>query len=52
VVLFVDSLWAPILLIPVILIMQRLVIRPEKDHLARACGEQHEHYTRNVRRWL
>jgi hypothetical protein len=50
--LFANSLWALILLIPVILIMQRLVIRPEKDHLARAFGEQYEHYTRNVRRWL
>jgi Phospholipid methyltransferase len=35
VALFANSLWALILLITDILIMQRFVIRPEKDHLAR-----------------
>jgi protein-S-isoprenylcysteine O-methyltransferase Ste14 len=50
--LLANSLWALILLVPVIPIMQRLVICPEKDHLARAFGEQYEHDTWNVRRWL
>jgi protein-S-isoprenylcysteine O-methyltransferase Ste14 len=47
-----NSPWALLLLFPVILIMSRFVIRREEEYLARAFGEEYEHYQMNVRRWI
>jgi len=48
----VNSLWALLLLIPVILIMEHFVIGREEAYLARTFGDEYERYRKAVRRWL
>ena len=43
---------AGLLLLPVLLVMDRLVIPREEAYLARRFGETYEAYRRRVRRWL
>ncbi len=47
-----NSLWALILLAPVLVFMSRFVIRREEAHLQRAFGGEYERYRACVRRWL
>jgi len=47
-----HSLWALVMLVPVILIISRFVIRPEEAYLARTFGTEYERYKMNVRRWI
>lgn len=50
--LMANSIWALLLLPLVILIMWWFVIRREEAYLARAFGEEYEHYKLRVRRWI
>jgi protein-S-isoprenylcysteine O-methyltransferase Ste14 len=50
--LIAHSIWALLMLLPVILIMSRFVIRREEEYLARTFGEEYEHYKMEVRRWI
>ena len=50
--LFFNTYWPIVLLIPALLLIQRLVIRPEERYLRRRFGADYEAYTRKVRRWL
>ena len=47
-----NSLWALLLLAPVVLFMSLFVIRREEAHLQRAFGAEYESYRARVRRWL
>ena len=47
-----NSLWALLLLIPVVLFMSLFVIRREEAHLQRAFGDEYERYRARVRRWV
>jgi protein-S-isoprenylcysteine O-methyltransferase Ste14 len=47
-----NSLWALLLLIPVVVFMSLFVIRREEAHLRGAFGEEYERYRARVRRWL
>jgi protein-S-isoprenylcysteine O-methyltransferase Ste14 len=47
-----NSLWALLLLIPVVLFMTAFVISREEAHLQRTFGEEYERYRARVRRWL
>ncbi len=47
-----GSLWALLLLIPVLVIMNIGVIAPEERYLERKFGEEYRAYKRIVRRWL
>jgi protein-S-isoprenylcysteine O-methyltransferase Ste14 len=47
-----GSLWALLLLIPVVAFMSLFVIRREEAHLERAFGEEYVRYRTRVRRWL
>jgi protein-S-isoprenylcysteine O-methyltransferase Ste14 len=47
-----NSLWALLLLIPVVLFMSLFVIRREEAHLQRTFGEEYERYRARVRRWV
>jgi protein-S-isoprenylcysteine O-methyltransferase Ste14 len=44
--------WILILLIPVILIVDRFVIRPEERYLERRFGDAYRSYRTRVRRWV
>ena len=47
-----NSLWAMLLLPPVIMVMQREVIGREERYLERAFGEEYLAYKAQVRRWV
>lgn len=44
--------WAALMMVPVILVMQRGVIRREERYLEAKFGEQYRQYLTEVRRWL
>ena len=46
-----NSLWAMLLLLPVVVLMQREVIGREERYLERAFGEEYLAYKARVRRW-
>lgn len=48
----VNSLWPLALLVPVIVVVQRLAIVPEERYMAELFGSAYEQYCRKVRRWL
>jgi protein-S-isoprenylcysteine O-methyltransferase Ste14 len=50
--LFFNTYWPIVLLVPVLLLIQRLVILPEERYLRRRFGADYEAYTRKVRRWF
>jgi protein-S-isoprenylcysteine O-methyltransferase Ste14 len=50
--LLLQAPFAGLMLIPVLLIMDRLVIPREEAYLGRRFGEPYEAYRRSVRRWL
>ena len=47
-----DSLFALLLLIPVLIIIQRYVIAREEAYLERTFGDEYEAYRARVRRWI
>lgn len=47
-----SSLWALLLLIPAVLLLERLVIRREERYLEDKFGERYREYRSRVRRWL
>ncbi len=47
-----NSLWAMLLLPPVVMVMQREVIGREERYLERAFGEEYLAYKSQVRRWV
>jgi protein-S-isoprenylcysteine O-methyltransferase Ste14 len=47
-----NSLWAMLLLPPVVMVMQREVIGREERYLERAFGEEYLAYKAQVRRWV
>jgi protein-S-isoprenylcysteine O-methyltransferase Ste14 len=47
-----NSLWAMLLLVPTLMVMQREVIGREERYLERAFGEEYLAYKRKVRRWV
>jgi protein-S-isoprenylcysteine O-methyltransferase Ste14 len=47
-----NSLWAMLLLPPVVMVMQREVIGREERYLERAFGEEYLAYKVQVRRWV
>jgi protein-S-isoprenylcysteine O-methyltransferase Ste14 len=47
-----NSLWAMLLLVPTLLVMQREVIGREERYLERAFGEEYLAYKGRVRRWI
>ena len=50
--LFLNTWWPTLLLVPVLLLVQRFVIRPEERYLHRRFGSEYDAYTRRVHRWL
>ena len=52
VAIWMDSLVALLLLIPLILVIQREVIEREESYLARKFGERYLSYKSAVRRWI
>ena len=50
--LFLTTWWPILLLVPTLVIVQQVVIRPEERYLRRRFGADYEAYTRRVRRWL
>jgi protein-S-isoprenylcysteine O-methyltransferase Ste14 len=50
--LALASIWALLLLAPVLVVMDRLVIAREEHYLAARFGSAYEAYLRRVRRWL
>ncbi|WP_144186452.1 methyltransferase family protein [Elioraea rosea] len=50
--LALASSWALILLVPVLVVMDRLVIAREEPYLAARFGPAYEAYLRRVRRWI
>ena len=47
-----TSVWVLLLLIPVLIILQRGVVKPEEDYLERQFGETYRKYKACVPRWL
>ena len=47
-----SSLWALVLLVGVLVIMDRSVIASEEQYLQRSFGERYMQYKARVRRWL
>jgi protein-S-isoprenylcysteine O-methyltransferase Ste14 len=52
VALLVSSLWALLLVVPALLVMDRWIVRREERHLEERFGEQYLRYKRTVRRWV
>ena len=52
VVLLVESVWAGVVLIPVLVVMVHAVIRKEEAHLENVFGEEYRRYKAQVRRWV
>ena len=50
--LFLDTWWAMVLLMPVLLVVRVFVIAPEERYLQRRFGADYVAYTQRVRRWL
>ena len=50
--LFLDTWWAMVLLLPVLLVVRVVVIAPEERYLQRRFGADYVAYTQRVRRWL
>lgn len=50
--LVLRSLWAMLLLVPAVALLQRWVIRAEERYLAARFGSAYHAYTTRVRRWL
>ncbi|TAM50991.1 MAG: isoprenylcysteine carboxylmethyltransferase family protein [Acidobacteria bacterium] len=48
----VNSFWPLALLVPVVVVVQRLAITPEERYLAELYGSAYGQYCRRVRRWL
>ena len=48
----IDKPWLLILLVPTVIIVQQLLIRPEERYLEAKFGEEFVHYKNTVRRWL
>jgi protein-S-isoprenylcysteine O-methyltransferase Ste14 len=48
----INSLWPLALLVPVVIIIQRLAIAPEERYLGELYGSAYGQYCRRVRRWL
>ena len=51
VVFLVESVWAGVLLIPVLVVMTYAVIKKEEAHLESVFGEEYRQYKSQVRRW-
>jgi protein-S-isoprenylcysteine O-methyltransferase Ste14 len=47
-----TSVWVLLLLIPVLIVLQRSVVKPEEDYLERQFGEDYRKYKARVPRWL
>lgn len=47
-----NTLWALVLLPPLLVVIQRGVIEREERYLERKFGEEYRRYKRRVRRWL
>ena len=47
-----TSVWVLVLLIPVLIILQRGVVKPEEDYLKQQFGEAYRKYKSRVPRWL
>ena len=47
-----TSVWVLLLLIPVLIILQRGVVKPEEDYLQQQFGEAYRKYKARVPRWL
>jgi protein-S-isoprenylcysteine O-methyltransferase Ste14 len=47
-----NAVWALLLLIPLLFVIQRFVIRREEAYLARAFGAEYARYRAQVRRWF
>ena len=47
-----TSVWVLLLLIPVLIVLQRGVVKPEEDYLERQFGEAYRKYKARVPRWL
>ncbi len=47
-----DSLWAVLLLVPVVVIIDRGVVRPEEVYLTEKFGEDYRDYCAETRRWF
>ena len=52
VVFLVESVWACVLLIPILVIMTYAVIKKEEAHLENVFGEEYRLYKSQVRRWV
>ncbi len=52
VALVATSLWTLVLLAVVLVVIQRIVIRPEEQYLRRRFGAEYEGYAARVRRWI
>ena len=50
--LWLNTWWVPILLLPAMALVDRLVIAREEAYLHRRFGAEYEAYTARVRRWL
>lgn len=50
--LVADNLWLLILLVPTMLVLNRVVILPEEQHLEKRFGDAYQSYKARVRRWL
>jgi protein-S-isoprenylcysteine O-methyltransferase Ste14 len=50
--LFMDTWWAMVLLVPVLLGVRLLVIAPEEQYLQRRFGADYATYMHRVRRWV
>lgn len=50
--LILDTWWPAILLVPTLMLVQRLVIEREERYLQRRFPGEYERYMRQVRRWL
>jgi protein-S-isoprenylcysteine O-methyltransferase Ste14 len=49
---FLNSPWPIAFLVPALVLVQRLAIRPEERYLLKAYGNEYERYCRKVRRWV
>ncbi len=50
--ILLNTWWPVILLVPALMIVQGLVIRPEEAYLRRRFGAEYEAYSHRVRRWI
>jgi protein-S-isoprenylcysteine O-methyltransferase Ste14 len=48
----IDKPWLLILLVPTVIIVQQLLIRPEERYLEEKFGAEFMQYKKNVRRWM